>query len=114
MQQEIQQNPFFNKTYDTPLESVPFDKIRFEHYEQAMLEGMKRDDQDIERITNNPEQPTFENTVIPKGDRTLTRVTNVFFNLLSAHTNDEMDALAQKMSPILTEHSNKIMLNQKL
>lgn len=114
MQQEIKQNPFFNKTFDTPLESVPFDKIRFEHYEQAMLEGMKRDDQDIERITNNPEQPTFENTVIPKGDRTLTRVTNVFFNLLSAHTNDEMDALAQKMSPILTEHSNKIMLNQKL
>ena len=71
MQQEIQQNPFFNKTYDTPLESVPFDKICFEHYEQAMLEGMKRDDQDIERITNNPEQPTFENTVIPKPDNLL-------------------------------------------
>ena len=107
-------NPFLNKRFDTPLESVPFDKIRFEHYEEAMLEGMKRDDADIERITNNPEEPTFENTIIPKGDRTLTRVSNVFFNLISANTNDEMDELAQKMSPILTEHSNKIMLNEKL
>lgn len=112
--EQSNKNPFLNKKFDTPLESVPFDKIQFEHYEEAMLEGMKRDDADIERITNNPEEPTFENTIIPKGDRTLTRVSNVFFNLISANTNDEMDALAQKMSPILTEHSNKIMLNQKL
>ncbi len=109
-----QHNPFLNKKFGTPLESVPFDKIQFEHYEEAMLEGMKRDDADIERITNNPEEPTFENTIIPKGDRTLTRVSNVFFNLISANTNDDMDALAQKMSPILTEHSNKIMLNEAL
>ena len=111
---ETYDNPFLHKQFDTPLGTVPFDKIRFEHYEEAMLEGMKRDDADIDRIVNNPEPPTFENTIIPKGDRTLTRVSNVFFNLLSAHTNDEMDALAQKMSPILTEHSNKIMLNERL
>ena len=79
-----------------------------------MLEGMKRDDADIERILNNPDAPTFENTIIPKGDHTLTRVSNVFFNLISANTNDQFDALAQKMSPILTEHSNKIMLNAQL
>lgn len=107
-------NPFLNKTFGTVHETVPFDKIRFEHYEEAMLEGMKRDDADIERIVRNPEQPTFENTIIPKGDRTLTRVSNAFFNLISADTNDEMDALAQKMSPLLTEHSNKIMLNSDL
>lgn len=114
MNSNISANPFLNKTFGTPYETAPFDKIRFEHYEEAMMEGMKRDDADIERITSNPEPPTFENTIIPKGDRTLTRVSNVFFNLISADTNDEMDALAQKMSPILTEHSNKIMFNEAL
>ena len=108
------ENPFLNKTYGTPFDTVPFGKIKFEDYEPAMLEGMKRDDADIERILNNPDAPTFENTIIPKGDHTLSRVYNVFFNLISANTNDQFDALAQKMSPILTEHSNKIMLNPQL
>lgn len=107
-------NPFLNKKFETPFESVPFSKIEFPFYEEAMREGMKRDEEDIARIVDNPEEPTFENTIIPKGDKTLARVSNVFFNLLSAHTNDEMDALAQKMSSLLTEHSNKIMLNPKL
>ena len=107
-------NPFIQKKYGTPFETVPFDKIDFAHYEEAMFEGMRRDDADIDRIVSNTEPPTFENTLIPKGDQTLTRVSNVFFNLLSADTNDKMDELAQKMSPILTEHSNKIMLNEKL
>ena len=107
-------NILLEKKFETPLGSIPFDDIRFEDYEEAMNEGMKRDIADIDRITSNPEEPTFENTIIPKGDRTLTRATNIFFNLLSANTNDEMDALAQKMSPILTEHSNKIMLDEKL
>lgn len=107
-------NPFLEKKYNTPFETVPFDKIRFEHYEEAMREGMKRDDEDIERLVNNPEPASFDNTIIPKGDRTLSKVSNVFFNLLSADTNDKMDELAQKMSPILTEHSNKIMFNEGL
>lgn len=111
---ESHDNPFLNKHFGTPFETVPFDKIRFEDYEPAMIEGMKRDDDDIKRIVENAEPPTFENTIIPKGDRTLSRVTTTFFNLLSAHTNDEMDALAQKMAPVLTEHSNKIMLNREL
>lgn len=107
-------NPFLEKKYNTPFETVPFDKIRFEHYEEAMREGMKRDDEDIDRLVNNPEPASFDNTIIPKGDRTLSKVSNVFFNLLSADTNDQMDELAQKMSPILTEHSNKIMFNEGL
>ena len=107
-------NPFLEKKYNTPFETVPFDKICFEHYEEAMREGMKRDDEDIERIVSNPEPASFDNTIIPKGDRTLSKVSNVFFNLLSADTNDQMDELAQKMSPILTEHSNKIMFNEGL
>ena len=107
-------NPFLNKTYGTLFDTVPFDQIRFEHYEEAMMEGMKRDIADIERITKNPEPPTFENTIIPKGDRTLSKVTTTFFNLISANTNDEMDALAQKMTPLLTEHSNRMMLDPDL
>ena len=111
---ETNKNPFLNKKFGTPFESVPFSQIVFPFYEEAMMEGMKRDEEDIARIVDNPEEPTFENTIIPKGDKTLSRVSSVFFNLLSANTNDEMDALAQKMSPLLTEHSNKIMLNPKL
>lgn len=106
-------NPFLQE-YSTPCQTVPFDQIDFRDYEEAMLEGMKREDQDVEDCINNPEPPTFQNTIAREDDRTLSRVTSVFFNLLSAHTNDEMDELAQKMSPLLTQHSNDIMLNERL
>lgn len=108
------ENPFFAESYGTPYDTAPFSRIAFEHYEEAMMEGMKRDDADLDRLINNPEAPTFENTIAPIGDRTLSRVTSVFFNLLSAHTNDQMDELAQKMSPLLTEHGNKFLLNEKV
>jgi len=111
---EEHKNPFLKDNYGTPFDTIPFSQINFEDYEEAMIEGIKRDDAEMEKIMNNPEPPTFENTIAPIGDRTLTRVTTAFFNLLSANTNDEMDALAQKMSPILTEHSNKFLLNEKI
>ena len=115
------QNPFF-LPYGTPHNTAPFDRIRIEDYEEAMLEGIRRDDEQIEKIINNPEKPTFDNTIINVDDEKdgegyydlLSRVSTVFFNLLSAETNDEMDALAQKMSPILTKHANDIRLNEKL
>ncbi len=114
-------NPFF-LPYDTPHDTVPFDRIRLEDYEEAMMEGIRREDEQIEKIVNNPEEPTFENTIIPEDDvqgrkhyyDLLNRVEAVFFNMLSAETNDEMDALAQKMSPILTKHSNDVSLNPKV
>ena len=107
-------NPFFTKHYPTPHETAPFDKIHLEDYEPAMLEGIKQDDAFIQSIVDNPEPPTFDNTVaVTTPDDLLERVTKVFFNLLSAETCDEMDALAQKMSPILTEHANNIMFNQR-
>lgn len=107
-------NPFLSP-YDTPCQTVPFDKISFSDYEEAMMEGMRLEDEDTQECINNPEAPTFENTIAREdSDRTLSRVTSVFFNLLSAHTNDDMDALAQKMSPLLTEHSNNILLNERL
>ncbi len=108
------ENPFFNKHYPTPHETAPFDKIHLEDFEPAMLEGIRQDDAFIQSIVDNPEPPTFDNTVaVTSPDDLLERVTKVFFNLLSAETNDEMDALAQKMSPILTEHANNIMFNQR-
>ena len=112
-------NPFFEH-YKTPHETVPFDKIRLEDYEEAFLEGIRRDDEQIEKTINNPAEPTFDNTIINVDDDKdgyydlLSRVSTVFFNLLSAETNDEMDALAQKMQPILTKHANDVRLNKKL
>ena len=114
-------NPFFEK-YNTPHGVVPFDRIRLENYEEAFMEGIRRDEEQIDKIISNPEKPTFDNTIISVDDEKdgegyydlLGRVSTVFFNLLSAETNDEMDALAQKMSPILTKHANDIRLNEKL
>ncbi len=108
------QNPFLGKTYGTPYDTPPFEDIRFEDYEPAIMEGMRRDQADTDKITSNPEPPTFDNTIAPKGDHTLGRVTSVFFNLLSANTNDEMDKLAQKVQPLLTEHSNRQLMNEPL
>lgn len=106
-------NPLFNKDYQTPHNTPPFDRIQFEDYEPAIMEGIRQDDAFIQRIVDNPEPPTFDNTIsVTTPDDMLERVTKVFFNLLSAETNDDMDALAQKLSPILTEHANNIMFNR--
>ena len=114
-QQDYRRNPFFAHPYETPHDTAPFDQIRLEDYEPAFMEGIRQDDELTDTIVNNPEPPTFDNTIsfsVP--DNLLGRVGNVFFNLLSAETNDDMDALAQKMSPILTEHANNVLLNERL
>ena len=113
-------NPFF-APYNTPHDTVPFDRIRLEDYEEAFMEGIRRDDEATDKIVNDPEEPTFENTLArvdtEKGEHyydLLSRVSNVFSCMMSAETCDEMEALAQKMSPILTKHANDITLNKKL
>ena len=111
-------NPFF-QPYNTPHDTVPFDRIRLEDFEEAFMEGIRRDNEQIEKTINNPEKPTFDNTIINTEEDEgyydlLSRVSTVFFNLLSAETNDEMDALAQKMQPILTQHANDVRLNPQL
>lgn len=108
------ENPFFNKRYDTPHEVPPFDKIQFEHYEPAMMEGMRLESEAIEALCNNPEEATFENTIMPKTGEMLENVTSVFFNLLSACNSPEMEELSQKMAPLLSEHSNRITMNERL
>ena len=112
-------NPFF-LPYNTPHDTHPFDRIRLEDFEEAFMEGIRRDNEQIAKTINNPAKPTFDNTIIDKEDDTegyydlLERVSTVFFNLLSAETNDEMDALAQRMQPILTQHANDVRLNERL
>ena len=114
----MRQNPFFSK-YTTLHEVPPFDQIKLEDYEEAFMEGIRRDDEHIDKIINNPEPPTFDNTIIEEDDENeyyalLDKVSAVFFNLLSAETNDEMDALAQKIQPALTKHANDVSLNKRL
>ncbi len=112
-------NPFL-EPYGTLHDTVPFDRIQLEDFEEAFMEGIRRDNEYLEKTINNPENPTFDNTILnpfDEGDNyydLLDRVSTVFFNLLSAETNDEMDALAQKMQPILTQHANDMRLNPQL
>ncbi len=109
------QNPFLEE-YNTPHQTAPFDKIKTEHFEPALNEGMKQHLKEIDAIVNNPEKPTFENTIVAleTSGKLLDRVSTVFGNLLSAETNDDLQALAQKMMPLLSQHSNNINLNEKL
>lgn len=112
-------NPFL-EPYNTPHDTVPFGRIRIEDFEEAFMEGIRRDNEQIEKTINNPAKPTFDNTIINADEdrdgyySLLSRVSSVFFNLLSAETNDAMDELAQKLQPILTKHANDISLNSRL
>ena len=117
---KTQENPFF-LPYNTPHDTVPFDRIKTEHYEEAFMEGIRRDDEAIDKLINDPEEPTFENTLtrvdLSKGEHyydLLDRVSSVFSCMLSAETSDEMDALAHKLNPILTKHANDVSLNRRL
>lgn len=108
-------NPFF-EDYTTLHGTVPFDDIKIEHYEPAFIEGMKQHKAEIDAIVNNPEAPTFANTIEPyeKSGQLLSKASRVFSVLRSAETNDEMQELAMKMMPLLSEHSNSISLNEAL
>lgn len=114
-------NPFF-EPYNTPHGTVPFDRLKTSDFEEAFMEGIRRENEQIENIVRDPAVPTFDNTIIRDDEADghkhyydlLGRVEAVFYNLLSCETTDELDALAQKMSPILTSHANDIMLNKDL
>lgn len=106
----------FSKPYNTIHQVTPFNLIQVSDYEPGIMQGIKEEEEEINNIVNNPEFPTFENTIeaLEKTGETLHRVTNVFFNLLSCEANDEMEEIANKVQPALTEHSNNIGLNEKL
>jgi len=109
------QNPFFS-AYKTPHETPPFDKIKNEHYEPAIERGIKEHQKEVNRIVMVRSVPTFENTIVAleESGKLLSRVTSVFFNLLSSESNDEMLQIAQRIQPKLSAHSHEITLNEGL
>ena len=113
--QETAMNPFFTD-YDTPYQIPPFEKITEDHYMPAFIQGMKEQLEEIDVITNNPKPPSFENTIVEleRTGETLNKVADVFFNLVSSNTNDQMDAIAAEVTPKLSAHSDAISLNKTL
>lgn len=109
------ENPLL-QPYHTLHDTTTFDRIGLEDYEPAIRKGMEAEDAEIQQIIDNPEAPTFENTVLAleQSGKLLDRVTTVLFNLMSAETCDELDAIAEKLMPELSEHANNISLNEKL
>ncbi len=108
-------NPLLEK-FNTKYTSSPFEEIKEEHYLPAFQELVKTAEKEINDITENPDSPTFENTIeamVFSGEQ-LDRVSSIFFNLNSAETNDEIQKIAQEVSPLLTEFSSKISQNEKL
>jgi peptidyl-dipeptidase Dcp len=108
-------NPFF-ETYTTPFETPPFHLIKLEHYLPALERGIQEAQKEIEMLIALEESPTFENTIaaLEKSGELLDKVTSVFFNLNSAETNSEMQALAQEISPKLVEHKNNVLMDAEL
>ena len=108
-------NPLLN-VFDTPHGTAPFHLIKTEHFEPAILQAMKDHDKQVEAIIQNPEEPTFANTIeaLERSGALLNRVTTIFGNLLSAETNDEMQAIAERVMPQLSKHSNDITLRDEL
>lgn len=113
--QTEQKNPFF-ETYTTPYGAPPFDQIKLEHYMPAFLEGMAQQKAEIDAIVNNTEAPTFANTIeaLEYSGSLLDKVTYVFFNVYMADGNDEMGKIAEEVSPLLSEQTDYIMLNEGL
>ncbi|WP_417874600.1 M3 family metallopeptidase [Xanthomarina gelatinilytica] len=105
-----------NKPFDTQFHTAPFSKIKNEHFLPAFKKAIEKAKKEIEDITNNPETPSFKNTVeaLDFSGEELDRISSIFFNLNSAETNDEIQKIAQEVSPLLSEFSNDITLNEKL
>ncbi|SFI73733.1 M3 family metallopeptidase [Olleya namhaensis] len=103
-------------TFDTKYNTAPFESIKNKDYKPAILKLIEEAKKDIDAIVNNTAAPTFENTIeaLEFSGQQLERVTSIFFNLNSAETNDEIQKIAQDISPILTEFGNDITLNQAL
>ncbi len=108
-------NPFLTE-HHTPHGTFPFHLLQTAHFEPAMQQGMEAHDREIDALINNPAVPNFDNTIVAleKSGALLNQVTTVFGNLLSAETSDELQEIAERVMPKLSEHSNNITLNEAL
>ena len=102
--------------FTTKHNTAPFSQIKLENFQPAFEENIAKARAEVNAITNNPEAPTFENTIeaLEFSGEALDRLSSIFFNLNSAETSDEMQKIAQNVSPLLTEFSNDIALNEDL
>ena len=109
------QNPLLQE-YKTPYTVPPFDKIKNEHYKPAITKGIEAHEAEISKIATDKSAPTFANTIeaLENAGLLLNNVTTVFYNVNSANTNDEMQAIAKEMSPSLSAHNDNIYLNEAL
>ena len=100
----------------TSFDTAPFAKIKNEHFKPAFLQGMKDARAEIATITSNSDAPTFKNTIeaLEFSGQQLDRISSVFFNLNSAETNEDIQKIAQEVSPLLSEFGNDITLNEDL
>ncbi|MDR9408130.1 MAG: M3 family metallopeptidase [Balneolaceae bacterium] len=114
-EESMTENPLFTPS-TLPFEAPNFDEISEEHYRPAFEEGMERELAQMDSIASNPEPPTFENTIVAmeKSGRLLERTESVFYNLTSAHTNDQIQEIQSEMAPKLASHSDNIYLNADL
>lgn len=108
-------NPFFDE-WKTPYQTPPFSQIKHEHFLPAYEEGIKLQNQEFDAIINNPEAPTFENTIeaIEKSGQLLTKVNKVFSSLNGTDTDDEMQKIAEKSTAMMSKHLDDFYLNDKL
>ncbi|WP_324720707.1 M3 family metallopeptidase [Salinimicrobium sp. HB62] len=106
-----QKNPLLE-----PFETAPFSRIKTEHYKPAIEESIRRAKADIEKITSSKDSPTFENTIeaLEFAGEELDRITSIFFNINSAETNEEIQKLAQEISPVLTDFKNDVIQDPEL
>ena len=108
-------NPFFGE-YTTPYKVPPFDLIKPAHYMPAFKEGMKQQIMEIKKITDNKEAPTFANTIeaFENTGKLLGKVSDVFYNISAAESNDEIRQIEKDLAPLTTKHRADIMLNEEL
>ena len=106
------QNPLLNK-FETPFQSPPFHQIQTEHYLPAFQTAIEWSKIEIDGISSNSESPSFENTIVAleTSGEMLSRISSIFFNMNSAETTDEIQKIAQEVSPMLCEFGNDIRLN---
>ena len=114
-EEDYKNNPLIQE-WKTPYQTPPFDLIKVEHYLPAFYHALEVADKEIYMISDQKSTPTFENTIVAldRSGALLTRISNVFFNMLSANTSPELQKIAQEISPVLTKHSNEIYHNKAL
>ena len=115
MDSNLKDNPFLSE-WGTPYNIPDFSKIKTEHYMPAFEEGMRQQKAEIDAIVNNAEAPTFENTILAYeySGQLLKEVSAIFFNLSECENSKEMEAIEEKVTPLLSAHGDDIALNAKL